>query len=244
MSALEQIRLGTNEGRSDKVIDYVQSEVLYGRLHKGEKLPTERQLSEDMGVSRASVREAIRALEAMGVVKSIQGSGNYITDDPESSVDMALCTLFALNDGTMNNIMQLRIMLEFESCQDAIKYCGDEELKAIAAAADYDYGNTNMSFQARHDHDFHAAIVAASRNPLIKYLYNTLAALFDVYREKVFTATFARSENDITKRDHFLIAEALLARDSGAVYKALSDHMYLNKDYLEVLDLKYKYLLP
>ena len=77
----------------------------------------------------------------------------------------------------------------------------------------------------------------------MKYLYHTMAALFDVYREKVFTATMARGENHVTKQDHFLIAEALLKRDNAGVYKALGDHLYLNKDYLDILDLKYKYIL-
>lgn len=232
-----------NDGTSEKVIEYIQSQILRGHIRKGDKLPTERKLSEIMGVSRASVREAMRALESMGIVISIQGSGNYITSTPEEAIDMALCTLFALNDGTLNNIMQLRVMLEFEACNDAIQHCSDAQLKEIVQAADYDYDNPSIPYQSQHDHDFHATIVKSSLNPLIKYLYHTLASLFDVYREKVFTATMARGENHVTKQDHFLIADALLKRDNAAVYNALGDHLYLNKDYLDILDLKYKYML-
>ena len=72
---------------SEKIIDHVENEIIHGRLRKGDKLPTERRMAEDMAVSRASVREAMKALEAMGVVKSIQGSGNYITDDPDSTIN-------------------------------------------------------------------------------------------------------------------------------------------------------------
>lgn len=239
---MASLLLESLRGSGNKVVEHIQREILDGRLSKGDKLPTERQLAEEMGVSRASVREAMRALEAMQIVRPIQGSGNYITSSPETAVDIALCVLFALNDGTLNNIMQLRVMLEFEACRDAIQYSDSGQIGKIAKAADYDYENPDIPFQARMDRAFHAAIVRESRNPLLKYLYNSLAVLFDVYREKVFSATMERQENDITRQDHFAIAHALEMRDMDGVYSALDKHMYLNKDYLELLDLKYKNL--
>ncbi len=231
------------ETASSKVIAHIQSEILHGRLRKGDKLPTERKLSEDMEISRASVREAIRALESMGIVTSIQGSGNYITNAPETAIDMALCALFALNDGTLNNIMQLRVMLEFEACKDIVAYATDEEIARIVRAADYDYENPSIQYQAEHDRNFHGAIIHGSSNPLIQYLSHTLAALFDVYREKVFATTLDRNENNITKRDHEAIVKAITDRDVLEIHTALANHMYLNKDYLEILDTQYRNIL-
>ena len=105
--------LEKEEGRvnSERIVDYIENEIIHGRLRKGDKLPTERRMAEEMSVSRASVREAVKALEAMGVVKSVQGSGNYITDDPDSTINRPLCTLFALSDGTLDNLLQLRALL-------------------------------------------------------------------------------------------------------------------------------------
>jgi GntR family transcriptional repressor for pyruvate dehydrogenase complex len=73
------------------IVDRVLDQITSGALKKGDKLPTERQLSESMNVSRASVREAIKSLESMGIAESIQGSGSYITDSPEKTINRPLC---------------------------------------------------------------------------------------------------------------------------------------------------------
>lgn len=66
----------------EKVLDYIRSEVRRGNLKRGERLPPERELAEQLGVSRNSVREAVRTLSLMGFVSSIQGAGNYISWRP------------------------------------------------------------------------------------------------------------------------------------------------------------------
>lgn len=68
-----------NETTSAKIVEHIESEIICGWLRKGDKLPTERKMAEDMSVSRATVREAVKALETMGIVVSVQGSGIYIS---------------------------------------------------------------------------------------------------------------------------------------------------------------------
>ena len=224
---------------SQKVIYSIETEIINGRIGKGDKLPTERRLAEDMGVSRATVREALKTLESMGIVESIQGSGNYITSTPEQSLDRSLCTLFALSNGTLDNLMQLRILLEAEATKDIVQFATDEEIDTLASAADYDYFDGSIKNQARLDRNFHFAIVEQSRNPLIKYLYNTLAALFDVYRKHVFEATLQRDDNKVTRRDHLAIVDALRERDAAAAERALRTHL-MSDDSREILDRTFK----
>jgi DNA-binding transcriptional regulator YhcF (GntR family) len=121
------------------IVDRVLDQITSGALKKGDKLPTERQLSESMNVSRASVREAIKSLESMGIAESIQGSGSYITDSPEKTINRPLCALFALSNGTLDNVLQLRIMIETNVCRDIILNARDDEIQAICSLADYDY---------------------------------------------------------------------------------------------------------
>ena len=99
----------------EKLVDRLLEQIMRGELRKGQKLPTERQMAEDMNVSRTSIREALKSLGAMGITYSIQGSGTYITDHPENTINKALCALFALSDGTLDNILQLRILLETDA---------------------------------------------------------------------------------------------------------------------------------
>jgi GntR family transcriptional repressor for pyruvate dehydrogenase complex len=204
---------------------------MHGNLKKGEKLPTERQLAEDMAVSRASVREAIKSLEAMGIVNSIQGSGTYVTDSPETTINRPICALFALSDGTLDNILQLRILLEIDAGKDIIQNAGDSEIAELVRLAQYDYINTSVAEQAAMDAKFHTAIVKRSQNTLVKYLYTTLSSLMDIYREKVLEETAHLNENALTKSGHYAICDALVRRSAHDLESAIRNHLDLNEIY-------------
>ena len=220
---------------SESVLDYVEDAIISGELRKGDKLPTERCMAETLNVSRSSVREAIKALETMGIVSSIQGSGNYIAKSLENSVDRAVCALFALNDGTLENILQLRIILEAEACREAIKFASDERINELKGLLDYDYDNSSLEYLDQHDRDFHFAIVSLCKNTLIKYLYNTLVYLMDIYRKKVLQATLDKNENHLTKAGHIMIFNALVERDAIAAESAIRTHLNLTEDYQDIL---------
>ena len=227
---------------SEKIIDHVENEIIHGRLRKGDKLPTERRMAEDMAVSRASVREAMKALEAMGVVKSIQGSGNYITDDPDSTINRPMCTLFALSDGTLDNLMQLRALLETEACKDIVNSATDEEIKALERLMRYDYRGGYQE-PPKRDSEFHMGIVQLSRNTLIRYLYTTILRLIDVWRVRVLETTEQRGEAHLTQRDHEEIINALRERNLDRAIAAVRSHIFLNKDYRDALDRPYRTLV-
>lgn len=214
----------------EKLIDRFLDQIMRGELRKGEKLPTERQLAEEMNVSRTSIREALKALEAMGIAYSIQGSGTYITDQPENSINKALCALFALSDGTLDNILQLRILLETEACKDIIRYADNHEIEKLVALANYDY-TTPAPEQAVRDERFHSAIVTMAHNTMVKYLYTTLSSLMSIYRNKVLEATCRVDENDLTRMGHFSICRALQQRDEKAAASAIREHLDLNDIY-------------
>ena len=95
-----------------KIVDAVLDQINHSQLQKGDKLPTELSLATKFDVSRTCVREAIKSLEAMGIVQSIQGSGSYITNTPELSINRLMCALFALSNSTLENVLDLRIVLD------------------------------------------------------------------------------------------------------------------------------------
>lgn len=99
-----------------KIVDAVLDQINHGQLQKGDKLPTELSLATKFDVSRTCVREAIKSLEAMGIVQSIQGSGSYITNTPELSINRPICALFALSNSTLENVLDLRIVASRRTC--------------------------------------------------------------------------------------------------------------------------------
>ena len=188
-----------------KIVDAVLDQINQGQLQKGDKLPTELSLATKFDVSRTCVREAIKSLEAMGIVQSIQGSGSYITNTPELSINRPICALFALSNSTLENVLDLRIVLETDVCRDIIRSATDDE------------------------------IMRMSHNALIKYIYTTLSSLMDIYRARVLEETWRLDENALTRAGHQAICQALRDRDEAAVAAAIYDHLTLTGPYRECL---------
>lgn len=80
----------------EKVVDYVQKQILDGVCRTGDKLPSEREMAQQLNVSRTSVREGLRILEQMGALYCQQGSGNYITGNFESTLIRVMTLMFAV----------------------------------------------------------------------------------------------------------------------------------------------------
>ena len=96
------------DGILKQIIDNIQT----GKLKAGDALPAERTMAETMGVSRAAVREVLRALELLGILKAVPGGGNYITEDLDTWLIGPLSILFQLNNGYVRQNQQLREALE------------------------------------------------------------------------------------------------------------------------------------
>lgn len=218
-----------------KIVDEVLDQISRGKLQKGSKLPTELCLATRFNVSRTCVREAIKSLEAMGIVQSIQGSGSYITSTPELSINRPICALFALSNGTLENVLDLRIVLETDVCRDIIRNATDEEIECLCTFADYDYLAMPIQQQSVLDSRFHNALMHMSHNSLIKYIYTTLSSLMDIYRERVLEKTWRRDENALTRSGHFAICQALRDRDEAAAADAIYNHLALTGAYRECL---------
>ncbi len=218
-----------------KIVDEVLDQISRGKLQKGSKLPTELCLATRFNVSRTCVREAIKSLEAMGIVQSIQGSGSYITSTPELSINRPICALFALSNGTLENVLDLRIVLETDVCRDIIRNATDEEIECLCTFADYDYLAMPIEQQSVLDSRFHSALMHMSHNSLIKYIYTTLSSLMDSYRERVLEKTWRRDENALTRAGHFAICQALRDRDEAAAADAVYNHLALTGAYRECL---------
>jgi len=171
----------------------------------------------------------------MGIVQSIQGSGSYITNTPELSINRPICALFALSNSTLENVLDLRIVLETDVCRDIIRNATDDEIERLCALADYDYIGTPIDRQSVLDSQFHNSLMRMSHNALIKYIYTTLSSLMDIYRARVLEETWRLDENALTRAGHQAICQALRDRDEAAVAAAIYDHLTLTGPYRECL---------
>lgn len=207
-----------------KVIDYIKNEIRVGRLESGGKLPTERDLSELLGVSRNSVREAMRSLEIIGVISSHQGAGNYLTGSFEQSLVESLSMMFLLNRIDYRQISQLRRGLELQALMLAIDRITDEEINGLKEIISQ-LENETEAINTILDKRFHYNIARASRNVLITNILQALSDLLDSFISDLRRDILSAEDSRIILREaHNEMLKSLLLRDKDLAREAINKH--------------------
>ena len=219
----------------EQVIEQIQEKIFYGEFKNGDKLPSERELSEQMGVSRTSIREALRVLETMGVVESRQGEGNFICSNVNKSLIEPLSLIFKLNNGSWEDVIELRQALELETVKFASKRVTREEadeMKFIINKMEEEINNQNRNeILVNLDRKFHNKIASISKNYLIECLFLTSSNLFEEFiddaRRKIVNKY---SDERVLLNQHKEIYNAIISNDSNLAYKKMEEHMNLIKE--------------
>ncbi|QTJ67071.1 FadR family transcriptional regulator [Rhodococcus sp. ZPP] len=161
------------------VLQRIERDLADGKLVVGDRLPAERALAEELGVGRSSVREAIRVLEAMGIVRTAVGSGPdsgaIVAADPAASIGVALRLHMATHTLPIRDVVQTRILLESWAVQEAAERAGELDLQGLDALLDAMDGET-LTPEAFHrlDADLHVAMAALAGNVLVEAMMVSL----------------------------------------------------------------------
>ena len=153
---------------TNKVVEYIRENIRSGYWTVGNKIPSENQLTEILGVSRVSVRAAIRHFVGLGILESVHGSGTFLlTDQLDPAVDTSM-HLTPEDCKDLKKVLEFREIIEKDACYMAVINASDELIQRLRAALEKmieNVGNQKAFVQA--DVDFHMAICEASENPLI-----------------------------------------------------------------------------
>jgi GntR family transcriptional regulator, transcriptional repressor for pyruvate dehydrogenase complex len=165
---------------TDEIIDTIRADIVTGRIPQGERMPSERELAEDFGVSQPTVREALRALEILGLVEVHHGSGTFTSGRAEYAVASALLTLMQLQNVGVMEVQTVRQILGVQSASLAAMTATYDQIgeieKAISAIDGLSHATSLPNiFRALLDHQ--KAMSAASNNALLSALENFLAML-------------------------------------------------------------------
>ncbi len=225
------------EKLSSAVIDQIELLILRGILRPGERLPSERELSERMGVSRPSLREAIATLQDRGLVETKAGAGIFVTEFLGSAFSEALTQLFANHDEAVFDYLSFRRDMEGLAAERAAKHGSDTDLEVIQKIYDKMcavHSKRNPADEAHLDADFHLAIIEASHNVIMLHM---MRSMYQLLREGVFynrTIMFRqRTTRDQLLEQHKRINDALQARDPAEARKAVQDHLSFVEESLE-----------
>lgn len=208
---------------TDLVVAYVRDLIERGDLKPGDRLPPERELAVQIGVSRPSVRAGLQALAAMGVVQARHGAGTFITDGPPMLATGPLSFLAALHGFTSEEMFEARRVLEVGAIALAADKASGEDLAAIAEemAGMFAALDDAQAFLV-HDIKFHRAIARASHNPILASLIEMVSAMF--YERRRRNVGAPRDLREAAEM-HRLIYQALRHRDAAAAQAAMSDHL-------------------
>lgn len=214
-----------SEGSTEQVVAFVRDLIVRGRVRPGDRLPAERELALQIGVSRPSVRAGLHALAAMGVIQSRHGSGTYIPAGPPALGSEPLSFLAALHGFTHDDMYEARRILEVESAGLAAERATHEHLATLAEEVAGLFANRdNPQLFFVHDINFHRGVADAAANPIVATLVGMVSAIDDERRK----ATVARA-SDSDLRDaaeaHRRIYQAIRAHDAAAARRAMNDHL-------------------
>ncbi len=217
------------EKLSQSVVRQIERLILQGVLRPGERLPAERELSERMGVSRPSLRDAVAALESAGLLVTRAGSGIYVAEVLGSAFSPALIRLFASHEDAVADYISFRRDLEGLAAERAARLGSDTDLAVIDSlfqrmlAA---HVKRDASAEARLDAEFHMAIIEASHNVIMLHM---MRSMVDLLRAGLFynrQAMFRQKQTrDLLLDQHRAIRDALLARDPAGARNAIEAHL-------------------
>jgi len=218
-----------SEKLAQSVVRQIELLILRGILREGERLPSERELSERLGVSRPSLREAIAQLQESGLLTTRAGSGVYVAQVLGSAFSPALVRLFRSHEQALFDYIDFRRDLEGLAAARAARIGSDTDLAVVDTVfrkMEAAHAKRDPSDEARLDADFHMAIIEASHNVIMLHM---MRAMFELLAEGVFynrQMMFRhRHTRDMLLDQHRAIRDGILARDPLAAREAMERHL-------------------
>lgn len=219
----------TPEKLSSTVVRQFEQLILRGILRPGERLPSERDLADKMGVSRPSLRDAIADLAERGLLVSRAGSGIFVAEVLGSAFSPALTQLFSTHEEAVFDYISFRRDMEGLAAERAATFGSETDLKLIDTIyrkMEVAHQKRDPSDEAQLDAEFHMAIIEASHNVIMLHM---LRSMFDLLRQGVFYNRQVMFKNRMTRDQlldqHRAINAAIQARDPSAARTAIAAHM-------------------
>ena len=217
------------EEKKDKpyklVIDHVRGQVLSGNLKPGERLPGERELAEQLGISRNSVREGLRILENMCVTSSTHGAGHYISLNFDEPMTETLSLIYTMKGMGRDDLTQFRWCLEREAMHLAVDYASEQQKILIGRHLEELLKAETEKERYEHDMALHMTLIEASRNDYLittyRALTNVIESYIPVFRGKIIEGM---KSNDKLEDAHRMLVMGVVNSDLRTGLEGLNRH--------------------
>ncbi len=206
------------------IINQIKQAIISGELKVGDCLPTEGELTQIFGVSRSSVREALKALEVYGLIESRKGGGSFVVNNLLSSMTDSLSMYFRLQGCTLHDLTQLRQSIELGAVREVINSATDDEIKELGDCLNRYLNSSTTDEHQLYDMNFHSMLVTLSKNTLYQYM---LSSFNDVYSKDIcYSHQVVEDQGQIEEsyKIHTELYNAICARDMNAAAEWLNRH--------------------
>ena len=210
----------------------IEERILDGRLKAGDHLPSERDLAQLLGVSRPSLRESLRVLEALGVVDIRRGGGAdggaMLVGTPGPGFVNLLKLQLALGHFSSTDVLETRVALETWSCSEAAYRSTEADHGELAAILDLmDDPQIETNEFNRLDTAFHVRIAEATGNTLTAHLMGSLRTAINRQMIEAYERLDDwRATAVVVRREHRTILDAIIRRDAAAASRLVSEHIH------------------
>lgn len=212
---------------STVIVDQIRGAIADGSLQVGDRLPYERELAEQFGVSRATVRDALRVLEAMGLAEIRVGAsgGTFVTSPSPDFVEEGLANMMMLSAIPPDDIAEVRLMLELSTVTLAAFRATDGDIETLRALTEKAaIGLEAGDFDPQLSREFHTELAQASHNAAVGLLARS-------FRGPLAMASVRAREEDEqaaheqTIREHIAITDAIAEGDAALARQILAEHL-------------------
>jgi GntR family transcriptional repressor for pyruvate dehydrogenase complex len=220
----------------EQVADQLRDLIVSGRLERGERLPNETVLAREFGVSRATVREALRLLTAQSLVRTAKGAGGgtYVTmpsvDHVSQFLNSALNLLTAAEHVSLDELLEAREALEVPAARMAAQRRSEQALEELHATIPADPGELGPSEQFTYNADFHTSIIGASGNA---FLMMAAQPLFTILQTNLARSSLGARFHRGINEQHRAIAAAISSRDARRAEREMRSHLAFLRPHYE-----------
>lgn len=213
-----------------EIISKIRDLIIKKNLEPGDKLPSERQLSEKLGVSRSNVREAIQKLEFYGILKSIPQSGTFVANIGAIAINGMIEDILRLDEPDFKSLVETRILLELKTVRLAALRRSEEDLIEIRNNLDaYNEKVLKGEDAVQEDLLFHLAIAKAAGNSSLNTFMLIITPGIITNFEKYHVCD--KNEPVIGIKEHEAIFEAIKNKDPEAAKQKMKDHFRILYQY-------------
>lgn len=217
----------------EQIVKQIQQAIRDGQIVPGDRLPTERELSERFGVSRSVVREAIKVLGAIGLVESRQGSGSFIRNSTIESISRAFVLSVSPDSSSVERLFEFRQILETQAARLAAERRTPEQAESlleIAQMVQVPADPDNWAVFGKADGCLHQAVAEASGNP---YLDVAVATAREMLQDVAMLFAETKGSIDVAIGHHHVIADAIARGDAEVAANAMREHIAYTADIIQ-----------